>query len=144
MNWGKGITIFIILFMGFIGSMVYVAFTKNADLVREDYYENELAFDQTKQERDNYKNLGEEIFIEKNESGITFLFPEEMRESSEGTIEFYRPDQKKYDREFAIAMNENRMQQFAYENFMEGYYNVSVRWKDRNQKGYIFESSILF
>ena len=40
MNWGKGITIFMIAFMAFIGSMVYYAFTKNADLVQEDYYEN--------------------------------------------------------------------------------------------------------
>lgn len=144
MNWGKGITVFIILFMGFIGSMVYIAFTKNADLVRDDYYENELAFDQTKQEKRNYTTAGEKIHIEKNESGITFLFPEMMDNNSDGTIEFYRPDQKKYDREFALAMNDNRMQQLDYDNFVEGYYDVSVRWKDRNDKGYIFESSISF
>jgi len=144
MNWGKGITVFIILFMGFIGSMVYIAFTKNADLVRDDYYENELAFDQTKQEKRNYTLTGEKIHIEKNENGITFLFPEMMDNNSDGTIEFYRPDQKKYDREFVLAMNDSRMQLLDYDNFVEGYYDVSIRWKDRNDKGYIFESSISF
>ena len=61
MNWGKGITIFMLAFIGFIGSMVYYAFTKNADLVRDDYYENELAFDQSKTDKSNYTHLGTEI-----------------------------------------------------------------------------------
>ena len=48
MNYGRGITIFMIAFIAFIASMVYYAFTKNADLVRDDYYENELLYDQQK------------------------------------------------------------------------------------------------
>ena len=51
MNYGKGITIFMIAFIAFIASMVYYAFTKNADLVRDDYYENELLYDQQKVEQ---------------------------------------------------------------------------------------------
>ena len=51
MNYGKGITIFMIAFIAFIASMVYYAFTKNADLVRDDYYENELLYDQQKEEQ---------------------------------------------------------------------------------------------
>lgn len=144
MNWGKGITIFMIAFMTFIGSMVYMAFSRNADLVRDDYYENELVFDQTKQEKANYEALNAPIHIEKNEEGITFLFPQAMENAADGKIQFYRPDQKKYDREFDLAFNEERMQKLAYDNFKEGYYSISVTWKDRGEKGYIFESSILF
>lgn len=144
MNWGKGITIFMLAFIGFIGTMVYVAFTKNADLVRDDYYENELAFDQLKTDKSNYTHMGTEIHFEKNENGVTFLFPPAMTGATDGTISFYRPDQKKHDREFELAINENGMQLLPYSNFKEGYYDITIQWKDQAQMGYIFESNIQF
>lgn len=144
MNWGKGITIFMLAFMTFIGSMVYIAFTKNADLVRDDYYENELAFDQTKDEKANYTALENPIHIEKNELGVNFIYPSEMNAEKGGKIAFYRPDQKKYDCEFEIQMSEDHIQRLAYSNFRDGYYDVSIRWTDANDKTYIFESNISF
>lgn len=144
MNWGKGIAIVMVAFIGFIGSMVYYAFTRNADLVREDYYDSELRFDQTKAEKANYLSLNEAIHIEKNENGVNFIFPESVRAEGGGKISFYRPDQQKYDREFDLDFDLNRIQSLAYSNFKEGYYDVSVRWEDANAKAYIFESNISF
>ena len=144
MNWGKGITLFMLSFMAFIGSMVYIAFTKNADLVRDDYYENELAFDQNKSEKANYMALNQPIHIEKNELGVNFIFPKEMNADKGGRIEFYRPDQKKYDCEFKLQMNEDHVQRLDYSNFRDGYYDISVHWTDANDKAYIFESNISF
>jgi len=144
MNWGKGITIALVLFMSFIGSMVYVAFTKNADLVADDYYERELIYDQLKQEKANYKKMGSTISVEKIEDGIAFTYPNVMLPNTVGKIEFYRPDQKKYDREFELKMNSNHVQMLDYTNFYDGYYEFSVSWKDAKEKGYIFESNISF
>jgi hypothetical protein len=112
--------------------------------VRDDYYENELAFDQSKTDKSNYTHLGTEIHFEKNENGVTFLFPAEMKGATNGTISFYRPDQKKHDREFDLAINENGMQLLPYSNFKEGYYDITIQWKDQAQMGYIFESNIQF
>lgn len=131
-------------FMAFIGSMVYYAFTKNADLVRDDYYENELAFDQTKDEKANYQALQHPIHIEKNELGVNFIFPEDINTENGGKIAFYRPDQKKFDCEFDLKINSDHIQRIAYSNFRDGYYDVSVRWTDANDKTFIFESNILF
>lgn len=144
MNWGKGIAIVMIAFIGFIGSMVYYAFTRNADLVREDYYESELIYDQTKTEKANYLSLNTPIYIEKNETGVNFIFPESVETATGGKISFYRPDQKKFDREFDLNPNPDRIQSLAYSHFKEGYYDVSVRWTDANEKAYIFESNISF
>ncbi len=144
MNWGKGIAIVLICFIGFIGTFVYIAFTKNADLVSEDYYENELSYDQTKMEKSNYIALNSEIKIDKVEEGIVFQFPSEMGELKSGSIEFYRPDQKVYDRSFDIELAEGNSQSLDYNNFVEGYYDISVRWEDGNDNAYIFESNILF
>lgn len=143
MSWGKGITIVMIAFMTFIGSMVFWAFTKNADLIREDYYESELAFDETKLEKANYNALNESITIEKIESGVVFSFPPFMQNMQNGKIQFYRPDQKKYDREFELVMDDYMKQSLAYDNFHEGYYDVFVTWGD-SQKKYRFESNLSF
>ena len=44
MNWGKGITIAIVLFMGFIISFVVRAFNRDSDLISDNYYEEGLAY----------------------------------------------------------------------------------------------------
>jgi hypothetical protein len=143
MNWGKGITIVMIAFMGFIGSMVYWAFTKNADLIREDYYESELAYDATKKEKENYYALTDSIQIEKLENGVVFTFPKEVHNVKGGKIQFYRPDQKKYDREFELKIDEQHKQALAYDNFREGYYDIYITWKDAD-KNFRFESNLSF
>ena len=143
MNWGKGITIFMIAFMAFIGSMVYYAFTKNADLVQEDYYENELNYDKNKESKANYEVMEEEVMLTQQEEGVVLEFPEHVVLAEDGKIKFYRPDQKKYDREFDLKLNENNQQILSYENFKEGYYDVTVEWSD-GAKNYIFEDQISF
>jgi hypothetical protein len=144
MNWGKGIALVLITFIIYISSFVYVAFTKNADLVSEDYYENELSYDQTKAEKANFIALNSKIQIDKEVEGIIFQFPNELEQLKEGSIEFYRPDQKKYDRSFDINLADGNIQAIDYNNFVDGYYDISIRWEDQDDKAYIYESSIQF
>ncbi|MFT5823730.1 MAG: hypothetical protein ACI8ZM_004992 [Crocinitomix sp.] len=144
MNWGKGIAIVLVSYMVFIGSMVYFAFTKNADLVSEEYYENELNFDQTKAEKANYLALNTSIKFDKEAEGVIFQFPSEFEIIKEGLIEFYRPDQKIYDRTFDLELAASNTQALGYDNFVDGYYDISIRWMDVNDKAYIYESNILF
>lgn len=142
MNYGKGITIFMIAFIAFIASMVYYAFTKNADLVRDDYYENELLYDQQKEEQKNYASLSEKISINKEERGIVFYFPKNTNDYK-GKINFYRPDQKKFDREFDLEVDKNYEQVLEYKNFKEGYYDVYIEYTSQG-KGYLFQDKIQF
>lgn len=143
MNWGKGITIFMIAFMSFIVSMVYHAFTKNADLIEENYYENEVNYDRNKASKSNYAQLTDKITLTQREDGIVFTFPSQIKPETEGKIIFYRPDQKKYDREFELQVNDKNEQVLDYTHFREGYYDVSVEWSD-GIKSYIFEDHIQF
>ncbi|MEX1001607.1 MAG: FixH family protein [Crocinitomicaceae bacterium] len=143
MNWGKGITIAIILFMLFIASFVYRAFQRSADLVREDYYEHELQFDSNKDAKQNYNNLKDSLKIVKMETGVCLQFPTSITTVKEGKIEFYRPDKKIYDRVFDLKLDVQNRQTLAYSSFKEGYYDITVRWSD-HQKHYIFEDKIEF
>jgi hypothetical protein len=143
MNWGKGITIFILAFIGFIGSMVYYAFTKNADLVREDYYEHETFYEQEKINRGNYLDTGEPVTIGLHTDAVLFHFPAAVAQQTDGKIVFYRPDQKKLDREFSLHVNEQHEQVLDRNHFEPGYYDVRVEWSD-GSRSYLFEDHITF
>ncbi|GAB3928602.1 FixH family protein [Larkinella terrae] len=46
MNWGKSIVLVFVLFAGFIGTMVVLMTRQHVDLVRDDYYQDEIAYQQ--------------------------------------------------------------------------------------------------
>lgn len=143
MNWGKGIAIGIGLFMLFILSFVYKAFQYDADLVMDDYYEQESNFEKNLESKNNFKSLGKDIKIEKAENGICFHFPSNVNTNSNGSIYFYRPDSKKLDRTFDLAIDNQQTQCIPYDHFFEGYYDITVQWKEKD-KGFIFEDHIQF
>jgi len=45
MNWGKGITIVMVAFIGFIITLVTILMSNKIDLVSEDYYQKEIKFE---------------------------------------------------------------------------------------------------
>jgi len=132
-----------IAFMAYIVSMVYYTFTKNADLVQEDYYENELNYDQDKLNRQNYQLLTDGITISQTPAGIVMHFPEIIQAAESGSVFFYRPDEKKLDRKFELQVNSDQNQVLEYSYFKTGYYDVSVEWTD-GKTTYLFEDHIQF
>ena len=143
MNWGKGITIAIVLFIGFIVSFVVKAFNHDVDLVRTDYYEHELNYDIHVEKENNYNALKDKIEISKTEAGVVISFPQAQQSLSGGTISFYRPQSKKYDRAYAIALDDEGKQILPYEDFFEGFYEITIDWTT-DAKGYIFKQDISF
>jgi len=143
MNWGRTITLAFILFAGFIGSMVVFAFTKDADLIRDDYYESELQYDVDKEKQMNYNKLEGQLSISQEPEGVVLQLPNPVSKSSNGTVHFYRPDKKKYDRSFELKVDEKGVQLFDYDDFREGRYEVKVEWTE-NGKSYLGSVDILF
>jgi hypothetical protein len=141
MNWGKGIAIVIGLFMLYIVSFVYRAFQEDADLVRDDYYEHEMSFDQNKEDKNNYYDLNGDLTISRLDEGLSFQFPEDVDPNIEGNIKFYRADKKDFDREFELDLNEERQQLLSYDHFYQGFYEVTVQWEAAS-KGFIYEERI--
>jgi len=142
LNWGYGITITIILFMGFIIYLVIQTFQLNADLVQDDFYEQEVLFDEKKQSIQNYAALEQKVLIIKQPDGIQIQFPKSMK-TIEGEIKFYRPDDKELDKNFTIIIDEERIQMFDYSEFLEGRYNIIVAFRSDN-KSYLHQSTINF
>ncbi len=102
MNWGVGITIAIAGFMAFILSMVFKANSKQTELYAEDYYEQEINFQNDISARQNGKRYQESIQLEIRNNQVLLVLEDSTLSITNGTITFYRPDNAKLDKQFNL------------------------------------------
>jgi len=137
MNWGNKIVLAFVLFAGFIGYMVTRAFQEDFDLVAENYYEKEINYQQKLEKLANTESAGKKIAIEQGVTNLTITFPEQQ---ATGTIEFYHPSRKIFDKTFEISLT-NGAQLIAKEDLVPGNYRVNISWNAGGQD-FLQESKI--
>lgn len=140
MNWGTGVTIAILAFMAFILSMVVQTFTRDADLIQDDYYVNEANYDSDKAATKNYSSGEQNVIFQKTNKGVLLMSP--GTEIQDGKILFYRADKKIWDREYSVNLDDNFSQVFPITDFHFGYYDIRLSWED-DGIAYLFEDEIL-
>lgn len=145
-NWGVGIVIAFVAFITFILSFVYLMFTDEKyeyDLVVEEYYKQEVGFqDELNAEKD-ANALSENVVITSTKDGVLIQFPvEEETLKIDGLITFYRPSGKGLDFTRKILIKDREM--FISREFLvEGRWDVSVRW-EYDGKNYLTKKKITF
>lgn len=82
MNWGKGLIIGMVCFMGFIITLVTIMMNQKIDLVTDNYYLKELEYDKTYDAQSNYENSGEKIIARVDHDSLILEIPEIFREDS--------------------------------------------------------------
>jgi len=140
MNWGHYITIAFILFATFIMYMVISAFNVNIDLVADDYYAQEIAYENKMIQKRNFKDLGKEIGVVLTKEGVLFEFPTELNVSS-GEIYFYHPSRKIFDNKHSIQLDKSNKQLISRKNLVAGRYRVNISWES-DEKVYFQQASI--
>ena len=145
-NWGTGIVIAMIAFMSFILYFVVKMFTDDQyqyDLVVEEYYKQEIGFQDELDAEKNAIELTENVVIEQTETGVMIDFPENEASSHiNGIVTFYRPSNKNLDFTKTIILEGQKM--FVPKNeIAAGRWNISVKW-DQNGKTYLTRKNINF
>ena len=140
LHWGKGITIFIISFMGFIGFMVYKATTTHSDLVATDYYQQEIDFQTQIDAAKNTAALAEKPIFSLQEDAIILTLPNTENTPIEGTVTFYRNENAQLDIIEKLQLTEDR-QIFSTQSMIPGVYHVKMHWIQNNTP-YFFETQI--
>jgi len=145
-NWGTGIVIAMILFMSFIMFLVIKMTTDkdySHDMVVEEYYKKELAYQQEIDAEENSKLLSESITGEKVEKGWLLTFPEEIENSKiEGTVFLYRPSNKQLDFDLPIVLSGSNLL-IPDKRLLDGRWNITVDWKF-NGKNYLYKKAITY
>jgi len=142
MNWGWRITIFLTLFIGFIMYMVIYSFGVSSDLVAEDYYNQEIQYQQNIEAQKNAIQFTDDVFIKSNNEQISIEFPESFNINIEkGNILFYRPDNAKLDKSIDLKLEKDNTQSIDKSLFIEGMYKVTIQFISEG-KTYLFNKEI--
>jgi nitrogen fixation protein FixH len=143
-NWGTGIAIAIGLFMAFILVLVVKMTTDkdyNHDLVVEEYYKKELAFQDEIDAQKNASLLSEKIKGSKVAGGWLLAFPKELESKKiRGTVFLYRPSNKQLDFDFPIELSGLNLL-IPDESLLDGRWNITVDW-EYNGRSYLYKESI--
>ncbi|PCE65985.1 FixH family protein [Sediminicola luteus] len=143
LNWGTGIVIAIVSFIGFIMYFViYMSTNRRADhdLVTEDYYKQELEY---QKEIDAEKKTGAayKITIEKTKEGLVLSFPEHLDPAKiQGTVSLYRPSNKHLDFDLPLSLSDPHLL-IPDTRLLDGRWDLKIDWKYQDD-AYLQKESI--
>ncbi len=145
-NWGTAI---VLVFVGFISFIMYFVIKMNTnekyehDLVTEEYYKKELAFQKEIDAEKKAKALKNNVIFKKSLNGLVILFPEDKSYNDiSGTISLYRPSNKKLDFEIPIDLSSFELV-IPNDNLIEGRWNITINWTYENTS-YLFKESFTY
>lgn len=127
-NWGTKIAILYIGFVGLIIFMVVKSFGEKWDLVTEDYYAREIAFQSQIDSRQRAENLDESLLIKQTAEELTIEFPHEKGMVISGTVNCFRPSDQRLDFEEKISTSEN-YHAIEKSKLKTGKYRIKVSWR---------------
>lgn len=143
-NWGTGI---ILAFIGFIGFIMYFIITMNVndkynhDLVIEDYYAQELTYQNDVNKLKNSKKLKENIEYKKTDEGLLICFPSNIDyKKITGKIFLYRPSNKQLDFETTLSLSESYLL-IPDRRLVGGLWNIIIDWQ-YDDESYLFKESL--
>ena len=139
MNWGKSLILVFIIFMSGIGYLAYRTTQTNFDLVENDYYKQELSYQQKIDKANEANKLSEQISIVQTKEGIKMQLPIDMKDKKiSGEVWFYCAYDKNRDKKFSIETDSALAQIFSNEQVLPGNYTVKINWSG-DQKNYYSE-----
>ncbi len=145
-NWGTGI---VLAFIGFISFIMYFVISMNTnekyqhDLVTEDYYQQELEFQNDIDKETNSKNLAENITWTKTSDGLMITFPESLNINNiTGKVFLYRPSNKQLDFETTISLSNYNLL-IPDKRLLDGRWNIKIDWQ-YNGNMYLYKKDIIY
>ncbi|MCW5520094.1 FixH family protein [Aureitalea sp. L0-47] len=145
-NWGTGIVIGMVLFIGFIMYMVITMMTDDAynhDLVTEGYYEKDLQYQKEINAEENSQKKFANITGEKVAEGWLLHFPEDLDPNKiKGKVFLYRPSNKRLDFDIPIVIS-NAQLLIPDERLLDGRWNITLDWEYEGEH-YMYKESIVY
>lgn len=141
-NWGTGIFIVIVLFIGACVAFIIYTQSNKWSLVEEDYYPKELRHEEKLVKIRNTQGLSEPLQINLDKTYLILHFPGDFRgKAIKGTITIYRPSDEKLDVILPVGIDTSLTQLIPRHTLTQGRYVVKVDWTSAG-KDYFKEQDI--
>lgn len=145
-NWGTSI---VLAFIGFIGFILFFVVRMsmdnkaNHDLVTEEYYKQELAYQKEIDAEANAKNLANPIKIEKTNNGLLLKFPKILEgQNIQGTVSLYRPSNKHLDFDLPVSLSNTHLL-IPDKRLLGGRWDIKIIWEHKG-KEFLHKESITY
>ena len=145
-NWGTGI---VLAFIGFIGFILFFVIRMNMDdkanhdLVTKDYYKKELQYQQEIDAEKEANAMPVKLQIQKTEKGVLIVFPKDLEPAEiKGNVSLYRPSNKNLDFNLPISLSNTHLL-IPDKRLLDGRWDIMVMWT-YNEKEYMVKKSITY
>lgn len=128
-SWGVKVFVINALFVLLILGLVYYSTTLEVNLVTDNYYEQELKYQDQIDKSDRSKSLPEKMNIYLSNNYIRLKFPE-LGDITHfgGNITCYRPSDHKMDITVPVSLSRNFEQVIPVANLQKGLWKVKADW----------------
>lgn len=138
-SWPVGIAIFYISFVLLLVAFVIFSNFQKVDLVTENYYAEELKYQQQINRMNRAHSLSEPVnwTYNKTDKSLIFKFPAEIDPFKvKGNILFFRPSDAKQDKLTALNLTSENTQTIHTKNLTPGFWKLKIFWKVDNTEYY--------
>jgi nitrogen fixation protein FixH len=141
-SWGIKLIIAFTVFAAGIITMAVISFSNNTELVSENYYEQEVKYQDRIDILKNSKTLDENIFLNYKNDSIYIELSENARKNNlNGEIYFYRASDLKKDFRIEFKPGENGIQTVSVKGLEKGIWKLKMNLNDTKNK-YFIEKNI--
>jgi hypothetical protein len=144
-NWGTGLTIFFIIFVSTLVFVLYQAFQQDNSLVMDNYYEEDIKYQQQYDKIKNTSELTTKVTLDYDSSKgeILLTFPTDSIASVSGTVLLYHPSNKNSDKKYDFSLNQTNVYQIKLDKTTKGRLKVKIDWQRAGVKYYQEEEIII-
>jgi nitrogen fixation protein FixH len=145
-NWGTAIVMSFIAFIAFILYFVFIASTDvraEHDLVTEEYYKAELAYQEEIDAQTNASKLQPPIKISKVKEGLAISLPKEMNsKNTKGLMSLYRPSDKQLDFNLPLSWSKSHLL-IPDKRLLDGRWDIKIYWEYQG-KAFLHKERIVY
>lgn len=129
-HWGTGILLFFLIFLGAMGTLVYKSVQQEIPLVTQDYYEQELNYQDRIDQEARGDAWKDSISWDKSGEALVIAFPDSFQaREPEGTVQLYRPSDAALDFKVPLRFDAADELRIPLERFRRGTYEMSIEWR---------------
>jgi hypothetical protein len=136
-QWPMGIAIIYAIFVLLLVAFAVFSRFQSVDLVTEDYYDQEIQYQQQINRIDLAQSLSQPVnwMYNKQNGSLTVQFPPEIDPIKvKGKILFFRPSDAKQDKLVALNLSSDGTQLISTKNLTPGYWKIKIFWQiDKNE-----------
>ncbi len=143
MSWGRGISIFIILFIITMLGMVWLSMQQNVEMIDANYYQKEIEYQNVIDGKNRLKAQlkGAVFYQDQNNKHVLFLNNAYYEPKDTIFVELLKLDQEKRDSRFIINQFHDSVYELNTSTLLIGMYRMRAAWKHKNLP-YYFEQDI--